>query len=160
NVLVRRWLRRRSRSRFRAGLDEGQPRRCRLGGQRCRAACPAKTLIPSGRRNGPGSARGQVDSLARMESWVGPLVPNLPRPGPPPGAGPALSLYDTARREVFRTGEDSGPSRRRTMYVCGITPYDATHLGHAATMITFDLVNRLWRDQGYEVSYVQNVTDI
>jgi L-cysteine:1D-myo-inositol 2-amino-2-deoxy-alpha-D-glucopyranoside ligase len=46
------------------------------------------------------------------------------------------------------------------MYVCGITPYDATHLGHAATMITFDLVNRLWRDAGHEVDYVQNVTDI
>ena len=46
------------------------------------------------------------------------------------------------------------------MYVCGITPYDATHLGHAATMITFDLVNRLWRDAGLDVRYVQNVTDI
>jgi L-cysteine:1D-myo-inositol 2-amino-2-deoxy-alpha-D-glucopyranoside ligase len=46
------------------------------------------------------------------------------------------------------------------MYVCGITPYDATHLGHAATMITFDLVNRVWRDAGHEVTYVQNVTDI
>ena len=46
------------------------------------------------------------------------------------------------------------------MYVCGITPYDATHLGHAATMITFDLVNRLWRDAHLDVSYVQNVTDI
>jgi L-cysteine:1D-myo-inositol 2-amino-2-deoxy-alpha-D-glucopyranoside ligase len=46
------------------------------------------------------------------------------------------------------------------MYVCGITPYDATHLGHAATMITFDLVYRAWRDAGHEVVYVQNVTDI
>jgi L-cysteine:1D-myo-inositol 2-amino-2-deoxy-alpha-D-glucopyranoside ligase len=46
------------------------------------------------------------------------------------------------------------------MYVCGITPYDATHLGHAATMITFDLVNRAWRDTGHRVEYVQNVTDI
>jgi L-cysteine:1D-myo-inositol 2-amino-2-deoxy-alpha-D-glucopyranoside ligase len=46
------------------------------------------------------------------------------------------------------------------MYVCGITPYDATHLGHAATMITFDLINRYWRDRGYPVTYVQNVTDI
>jgi L-cysteine:1D-myo-inositol 2-amino-2-deoxy-alpha-D-glucopyranoside ligase len=46
------------------------------------------------------------------------------------------------------------------MYVCGITPYDATHLGHAATMITFDLINRLWRDAGHPVTYVQNVTDI
>jgi L-cysteine:1D-myo-inositol 2-amino-2-deoxy-alpha-D-glucopyranoside ligase len=46
------------------------------------------------------------------------------------------------------------------MYVCGITPYDATHLGHAATMIAFDLVNRAWRDAGHEVRYVQNVTDV
>ena len=46
------------------------------------------------------------------------------------------------------------------MYVCGITPYDATHLGHAATMITFDLVQRMWRDAGRPVRYVQNVTDI
>ena len=44
--------------------------------------------------------------------------------------------------------------------MCGITPYDATHLGHAATMIAFDLVNRAWRDAGHPVSYVQNVTDI
>jgi L-cysteine:1D-myo-inositol 2-amino-2-deoxy-alpha-D-glucopyranoside ligase len=46
------------------------------------------------------------------------------------------------------------------MYVCGITPYDATHLGHAATYLAFDLVNRLWRDAGHVVRYVQNVTDI
>jgi len=70
-----------------------------------------------------------------------------------PGRGPALELYDTARRAVLPTGSP-------TMYVCGITPYDATHLGHAATMITFDLVNRMWRDAGRDVRYVQNVTDI
>jgi L-cysteine:1D-myo-inositol 2-amino-2-deoxy-alpha-D-glucopyranoside ligase len=46
------------------------------------------------------------------------------------------------------------------MYVCGITPYDATHLGHAATYLAFDLVNRMWRDAGHAVRYVQNVTDI
>jgi L-cysteine:1D-myo-inositol 2-amino-2-deoxy-alpha-D-glucopyranoside ligase len=46
------------------------------------------------------------------------------------------------------------------MYVCGITPYDATHLGHAATYVAFDLVNRVWRDAGHEVRYVQNVTDV
>lgn len=46
------------------------------------------------------------------------------------------------------------------MYVCGITPYDATHLGHAATYLTFDLVHRLWLDAGHGVHYVQNVTDI
>ena len=46
------------------------------------------------------------------------------------------------------------------MYVCGITPYDATHLGHAATYIAFDLLQRVWRDAGHDVHYVQNVTDV
>ena len=46
------------------------------------------------------------------------------------------------------------------MYVCGITPYDATHLGHAATYLTFDLINRYLRATGSEVRYVQNITDI
>jgi L-cysteine:1D-myo-inositol 2-amino-2-deoxy-alpha-D-glucopyranoside ligase len=46
------------------------------------------------------------------------------------------------------------------MYVCGITPYDATHLGHAATYLAFDLVQRQWRDAGRDVHYVQNVTDV
>jgi len=46
------------------------------------------------------------------------------------------------------------------MYVCGITPYDATHLGHAATYLTFDLINRFLRANGSEVRYVQNITDI
>jgi L-cysteine:1D-myo-inositol 2-amino-2-deoxy-alpha-D-glucopyranoside ligase len=46
------------------------------------------------------------------------------------------------------------------MYVCGITPYDATHIGHAATYLTFDLVGRYWRATGHDVQYVQNVTDV
>lgn len=46
------------------------------------------------------------------------------------------------------------------MYVCGITPYDATHIGHAATYVTFDLVGRALRDAGHDVLYVQNVTDV
>lgn len=46
------------------------------------------------------------------------------------------------------------------MYVCGITPYDATHLGHAATYLAFDLINRYLRATGAEVNYVQNITDI
>ena len=46
------------------------------------------------------------------------------------------------------------------MYVCGITPYDATHLGHAATYLAFDLVHRVWLDLGHDVHYVQNVTDV
>ncbi|MEU8818886.1 cysteine--1-D-myo-inosityl 2-amino-2-deoxy-alpha-D-glucopyranoside ligase [Actinoplanes sp. NPDC048796] len=86
-----------------------------------------------------------------MDAWTGHDVPTLPGSGQPP------RLYDSARRSV----EPSLPTGdAATMYVCGITPYDATHLGHAATMITFDLVNRLWRDNGHDVTYVQNVTDI
>ncbi len=46
------------------------------------------------------------------------------------------------------------------MYVCGITPYDATHLGHAATYLTFDLICRYLRASGATVKYVQNITDI
>jgi L-cysteine:1D-myo-inositol 2-amino-2-deoxy-alpha-D-glucopyranoside ligase len=46
------------------------------------------------------------------------------------------------------------------MYVCGITPYDATHLGHAATYVAFDTLNRFWRAIGVDVKYAQNVTDI
>jgi L-cysteine:1D-myo-inositol 2-amino-2-deoxy-alpha-D-glucopyranoside ligase len=85
-----------------------------------------------------------------MDSWSGHEVPRLP------GSGQPLALFDSARRAVHPTR----PSQRATMYVCGITPYDATHLGHAATMITFDLIHRAWRDAGHPVAYVQNVTDI
>ncbi len=52
----------------------------------------------------------------------------------------------------------AGPTA--TLYACGITPYDATHIGHAATYIAWDLLIRAWRDAGHEVSYVQNVTDV
>ncbi len=65
-------------------------------------------------------------------------------------------MYDTADARV----RPVTPGATATMYVCGITPYDATHLGHAATYLTFDLVNRLWRDAGHDVHYVQNVTDV
>jgi L-cysteine:1D-myo-inositol 2-amino-2-deoxy-alpha-D-glucopyranoside ligase len=65
-------------------------------------------------------------------------------------------LYDTASGAVRPTD----PGRTATMYVCGITPYDATHIGHAATYLAFDLVNRYWRAAGHAVDYVQNVTDI
>ncbi|PWU43521.1 cysteine--1-D-myo-inosityl 2-amino-2-deoxy-alpha-D-glucopyranoside ligase, partial [Micromonospora globispora] len=85
-----------------------------------------------------------------MESWAGHEVPRLP------GEGRPLRLYDSARRGAH----PSQPDQAASMYVCGITPYDATHLGHAATMITFDLVQRMWRDAGVDVRYVQNVTDI
>lgn len=79
-----------------------------------------------------------------------PPVPDLP------GRGGELRLHDTAENRTRVT--TPGPVAR--MYVCGITPYDATHMGHAFTYVTFDLINRVWRDAGHEVHYVQNVTDI
>ncbi|HVQ94001.1 MAG TPA: cysteine--1-D-myo-inosityl 2-amino-2-deoxy-alpha-D-glucopyranoside ligase [Mycobacteriales bacterium] len=85
-----------------------------------------------------------------MESWPTPSIPALP------GSGHPLRLYDTATGEVRPTA----PGETARMYVCGITPYDATHLGHAATYLAFDLVNRVWRDAGHRVRYVQNVTDV
>jgi L-cysteine:1D-myo-inositol 2-amino-2-deoxy-alpha-D-glucopyranoside ligase len=85
-----------------------------------------------------------------VESWSG------REPTALPGRGPALRLFDTPTRTVRAT--DPGPVAR--MYVCGITPYDATHMGHAATYVAFDLVNRYWRDLGHAVHYVQNVTDV
>ncbi len=85
-----------------------------------------------------------------MQSWSSAPVPVLP------GRGPELRLYDTSDRQV----RPVAPGTKASMYVCGITPYDATHLGHAATYLTFDLVNRVWLDLGHDVHYVQNVTDV
>ena len=55
---------------------------------------------------------------------------------------------------------EAAPAGTATLYVCGITPYDATHLGHANTYLAFDTLVRLWTDGGYEVRYAQNVTDV
>ncbi|WP_426995802.1 cysteine--1-D-myo-inosityl 2-amino-2-deoxy-alpha-D-glucopyranoside ligase [Pseudarthrobacter sp. N5] len=85
-----------------------------------------------------------------MKSWKSRPVPELP------GRMPAVRLFDTSRRVV----ETLRPSGEQSMYVCGITPYDATHMGHAASYVAFDLLNRAWRDGGQRVSYVQNVTDV
>ena len=69
---------------------------------------------------------------------------------------PPLTLSDTASATKQQVANK--PVYR--MYVCGITPYDATHLGHAATYLTFDLINRYLRMLGSGVQYVQNITDI
>jgi L-cysteine:1D-myo-inositol 2-amino-2-deoxy-alpha-D-glucopyranoside ligase len=95
-------------------------------------------------------AEGPPDSVTAMDAWPAPAVPELP------GCGEPLRLYDTAQQAVRETT----PGHTARMYVCGITPYDATHLGHAATYLAFDLVQRLWRDAGHAVHYVQNVTDV
>ncbi len=67
-----------------------------------------------------------------------------------------MCLYDTARHQVVPF--DPGHSVR--MYVCGITPYDATHLGHAFTYLTYDLVIRRLEDLGHQVHLVRNFTDV
>ena len=85
-----------------------------------------------------------------MDAWRGPEVPDLP------GRGPEPRLRDTATGEltVAATGRDA------SLYACGITPYDATHLGHAATFTAWDLLVRAWLDAGHHVTYTQNVTDV
>src|SRR5215211_5814667 len=88
-----------------------------------------------------------------MQAWTVPAAPLLPGGQP----GPLLRLFDTAQQELVEVPAPQGTAR---MYVCGITPYDATHVGHANTYVVFDLLHRLWRDRGLDVNYVQNVTDV
>ncbi|MFV2174161.1 cysteine--1-D-myo-inosityl 2-amino-2-deoxy-alpha-D-glucopyranoside ligase [Actinomadura sp. LOL_011] len=95
-----------------------------------------------------------------MRSWHASDVPSLSDAGLPAAERP-LSLHDTgtgAAQPTLADGVRAGRAAR--MYVCGITPYDATHLGHANTYLAFDLVNRVWRDLGHDVHYVQNATDV
>jgi L-cysteine:1D-myo-inositol 2-amino-2-deoxy-alpha-D-glucopyranoside ligase len=85
-----------------------------------------------------------------MESWRRADVPVLP------GSGPEPRLYDTATGELV----PAAAGRVATLYACGITPYDATHMGHAATYTAWDLLVRAWLDAQVTVVYVQNVTDV
>jgi len=113
-----------------------------------------------------------------MDSWRRAELPMLP------GSGPAPWLHDTATGEL--TLASAGPVA--TLYACGITPYDATHIGHAATYTAWDLLVRAWLDASpegpdhpsapsaarptyppapcgtptsrFSVIYVQNVTDV
>jgi L-cysteine:1D-myo-inositol 2-amino-2-deoxy-alpha-D-glucopyranoside ligase len=88
-----------------------------------------------------------------MRAWSSPSLPGLPE-----GVrGPEVRAWSSSRRAVVDLVPPDGTAR---MYVCGITPYDATHLGHAATYVAFDLLNRAWRSAGHRVRYVQNVTDV
>jgi L-cysteine:1D-myo-inositol 2-amino-2-deoxy-alpha-D-glucopyranoside ligase len=110
-----------------------------------------------------GIARPEThDNLTNMESWRRADVPVLP------GNGPAPRLHDTASGELVLAA--AGPVA--TLYACGITPYDATHMGHAATYTAWDLLVRAWLDAApeapetpdrparYTVVCVQNVTDV
>lgn len=85
-----------------------------------------------------------------MLTWPGPHLPALP------GRGPAVRVHDTATGTLV----DPVEGGTATLYVCGITPYDATHIGHAATAIAFDVLGRAWRDAGLAVRYASNVTDV
>lgn len=85
-----------------------------------------------------------------MKSWNAPEVPRLP------GRGTHPHVYDTPTGRVLPIVDDETVQ----LYVCGITPYDATHLGHAATYLAYDTLGRVLRDAGHRVDYVQNVTDV
>ena len=85
-----------------------------------------------------------------MEAWRGADVPDLP------GSGIEVRLHDTATGRLAVAAD----GHRATLYACGITPYDATHMGHAATYTAWDLLVRAWLDAGHEVVYAQNITDV
>lgn len=83
-------------------------------------------------------------------------MPPVKSPSPDEALVQPMRLYDTARREIvnFEPGDEV------LMYTCGITPYDATHLGHAATFIAYDVLQRRLIDRGHQVTCVRNVTDV
>jgi len=83
-------------------------------------------------------------------TWPAPQIPELP------GRGGPVRVRDSSSGELVV----AAPGPDATMYVCGITPYDATHLGHAATYVAFDVLGRAWRDEGKRVRYASNVTDV
>lgn len=86
-----------------------------------------------------------------MKSWITPFPVALPE------QADNLYLFDTASQQKRRVEVED---KHASMYVCGITPYDATHLGHANTYVAFDLLYRYWVAAGYRVTYTQNVTDV
>ena len=70
----------------------------------------------------------------------------------------ALTIYNTlAREKVIFTPIDAGKIR---LYVCGMTVYDYCHIGHARVLISFDVIVRFLRSQGWDVEYVRNITDV
>lgn len=89
--------------------------------------------------------------LGSVKPWQSPDIPQLSSSG----RGP--DVYCTAVQGPVNA---PGKGKVARLYVCGITPYDSTHLGHAATYVAFDVMQRVWRDAGVEVRYVQNITDI
>lgn len=67
-----------------------------------------------------------------------------------------MRLFDTAKNDIV----PFEPGKVVTLYTCGITPYDATHIGHAATYLTYDVLQRRLRDLGHETRCVRNITDV
>lgn len=86
-----------------------------------------------------------------MRTWTPPVIPELP------GTGEAPKLFNTATGRLEHPAIQDGQA---SLYVCGLTPYDATHIGHAFTYLTFDIMQRAWRDAGIETVYAQNITDV
>ena len=91
-----------------------------------------------------------------MQAWRADPVPKIP-PTSDPEFPDRVRIWDSVRRALVPVGPRQGEAG---LYVCGITPYDATHLGHAFTYLTFDLLYRAWLDLGLAVHYTQNITDI
>jgi L-cysteine:1D-myo-inositol 2-amino-2-deoxy-alpha-D-glucopyranoside ligase len=85
-----------------------------------------------------------------MQSWREVHIPALNLDGND------LSVYDSMTQELMSPIVND----EAKLYVCGITPYDATHMGHAATYVAFDTLHRFWRATGTKVRYTQNITDI
>src|ERR1700709_2482404 len=85
-----------------------------------------------------------------VRAWTRPTVPRLP------GFGPIPRIFDSATGRLAEARTEDVAS----IYVCGITPYDSTHIGHAATYLAYDTLIRLWLDAGLGVKYVQNTTDV
>jgi L-cysteine:1D-myo-inositol 2-amino-2-deoxy-alpha-D-glucopyranoside ligase len=88
-----------------------------------------------------------------VRSWVSPAVPRVDGGDD----GTPIRVRDSSKHDLVEIGAGRD---ELLMYVCGITPYDATHLGHAATYLLFDELQRVARDAGKTVRYVQNVTDV
>ena len=87
-----------------------------------------------------------------MNSWARVAIPPLASKF----SLPTLEIFDTAQQKLSSVVKKD----KYRIYVCGITPYDATHLGHANTYLAFDLINRYLLATGSEVLFVQNITDI
>ena len=129
--------------------------RSRRLARRCRPAAARAARLPAPRGELAARSRGRPSEprpietpdarcrrLPRMRAWPAPG-----RARPSPCTGPPVRST-TPPPAAWSTTRPDGPAR---LYVCGITPYDATHMGHAATYVGFDLLNRAWRNAGHEV---------